>query len=59
MLLPEALLLFSLFVTCSFAFIGGLVPYVSHTSPVRISCGAHGLVCDTQSDWILDAVQGG
>lgn len=59
MLLPGALLLFSLLATCLFVFISGLVPYVSRISPTRISCGAYGLVCDTQSDRILNVAQGG
>lgn len=59
MLLPGALLLFSLLASYLFAFISGLVPYVSRISPTRISCGAYGLVCNTQSDRILDAAQGG
>lgn len=57
MVLPGALLLFSLFVTCSFAFICNLVLHVYRTSPV-CSCSTYDFVCDTQNDQILDVVDG-
>lgn len=55
MMLPRALLLFSLFVMCLFAFICSSVVYIYCTSPV-CSCSMYGFVCDVQNDQILDVL---
>jgi len=58
MMLPGALLLFGLFVTCLFAFFCSLVVYVCRASPV-CSCSAYGSVCDTRNDRVLGRWAGG